>query len=212
VKTPTSTPVTLWALLFCALTLSACLAGPRPATLYTLHPIEHDRQQDIPVVLKEMIMVMPVRLAPQLQGRGLVIQRSPTASVALSNHLWAGPLDQQVTNVITTNLKELLVTDNVVVYPGPRFSTPRYQVEVELNDFSGDEHFFNVRAVATISDTSMKTILSRKTFRQTRAIDKPDYSDYVGAASLAIADLSREVATALLDGHQSRLTGENDAD
>ena len=211
-KTLPLTPATPWALLFCALALSACLAGPRPATLYTLHPIEHNRQHEIPVVLEEMIMVMPARLAPQLQGRGLFIQRSPTVSVVLSSHRWAGPLDQQITNTITTNLKELLATDNVVVYPGPRFSTPRYQVEVELNDFSGDEHFFTVRAVATVSDTSMKTILSRKSFRQTRAIDNPDFSDYVSAASLAIADLSREVAAALLAGHLSQQTGASDAD
>lgn len=195
-------PITSWALLFCALTLSACLTGPRPVTLYTLHPLQPHQQQEMSHSFVDMIMVMPVRLASQLHERGLLIQHSPMASVALSSHLWAGPLDQQVTNTITTNLKELMGTDNVAVYPGPRFSAPRYQVEVDLNEFRGDEQLFTVRAVVTISDIDMKTIVSRKSFRQTQTINKPDYTGYVDAASRGIAELSREIAMALWAVHR----------
>lgn len=203
-KTP-HIPVTSWALLFCALALSACLTGPRPVTLYTLQPLQPNQQQEMPDLFADMIMVMPVRLAPQLRERGLLIQHSPLTSVALSSHLWAGPLDQQITSTITANLKKLMATDHVVAYPGPRFYAPRYQVEVELNEFSGDDYLFTIRAVATISDVDMKTIVSRKTFRQTQTINKPDYAGHVDAASRAIADLSREIAVALWGGHQPGL-------
>jgi uncharacterized protein len=200
-KTP-FIPVTSWVLLFCALALSACLTGPRPVTLYTLQPLQLNQQQEMPDLFADMIMVMPVRLAPQLRERGLLIQHSPQTSVALSNHLWAGSLDQQITGTLTANLKKLMATDNVVTYPGPRFSAPRYQVEVELNEFSGDGHLFTIRAVATISDVGMKTIVSRKSFRQTQVITKPDYAGHVDAASRAIADLSREIAVAFPTGQQ----------
>jgi uncharacterized lipoprotein YmbA len=147
---------------------------------------------------------MPVRLAPQLQGRGLISQRSATEAKASPHHLWAGPLDQQIAENIAVNLKELLGTENVAVYPGPRFGISRYQVEIEINEFSGFEPSFTIRAVYTLSDTVGKTLLQRKSFQQTRNIDKSGYSSYVIAASQAIGDLSREVAVALINAHHKQ--------
>ncbi len=194
----------LTSLLLCALLLSACIAGPTANTLYTLQPAKQDRLGQEFSGFGEMILIMPVRLAPQLQGRGLISQRSATESKASLNHLWAGPLDQQIAENIVSNLKDFLGTDNVAVYPGPRFGVIRYQVEVEINDFSGFEQSFTTRAVCTLSDASSKTMLSRKSFQQTRNIDKPDYSGYVERASQAIGALSKEVATALLAARQSQ--------
>ena len=188
---------TAWFLL-CTLMLSACIAGPTANTLHTLQPVQQDRLGGGLAGFDAMILIMPVRLAPQLQGRGLITQRSATESKASANHLWAGPLEQQIAENIAANLKNLLGTDNVAVYPGPRYGMFRYQLEVEINEFSGLEQSFTTRAVYTLSDTSAKTILSRKTFQQTLPIDKPDYSGYVGTASQALGDLSKEVAAALL--------------
>lgn len=191
-------------LLLCLLLLSACVAGSRSNTLYTLHPPKQARLGNDLADLREMILIMPIRLAPQLQGRGLVSQRSDTESKMAANHLWSGPLDQQIAENLATGLKELLGTDNVAAYPGPRFGVTRYQVEVEINEFSGNEQTFTLRAVYTLSDGVAKTILARKSFQQTRAIDKSDYSDYVSIASQTIGDLSKEVATALLKARQTQ--------
>ncbi len=191
-------------LLLCALLLSACIAGPTANTLYTLQPAKQDRLGQEFSDFREMIIIMPVRLAPQLQGRGLVSQRSATESKASLNHLWAGPLDQQIAETVASDLKNFLGTDNVAVFPGPRFSATRYQVEIEINEFSGFEQSFTTRAVCTLSDTATKTMLYRKSFQQTLNIDKPDYSGYVEKASQAIGDLSKEVAMALLTAHQSQ--------
>lgn len=191
-------------LLVCALVLSACMAGPTANTLYTLQAAKQDRLGQEFSGFGEMILIMPVRLAPQLQGRGLISQRSATESKASLNHLWAGPLDQQIADNIVSNLKGFLGTDNVAVFPGPRFGVIRYQVEVEINDFSGTEQSFTTRAVCTLSDAASKTMLSRKSFQQTRNIDKPDHSGYVASAAQAIGALSKEVATALLAARQSQ--------
>lgn len=192
-------------LLLCALMLSACIAGPTANTLHTLQPARQNQLSQEFSGFGEMILIMPIRLAPQLQGRGLVSQRSATESKASLNHLWAGPLDQQIAANIVSNLKDFLGTDNVAVFPGPRFGVIRYQVEVEINDFRVVEQSFTTRAVCTLSDAVTKTMLSRKSFQQTRHIDKPDYSGYVESASLAVGDLSKEVAAALLAARQSPL-------
>ncbi len=191
-------------LLLCTLMLNACITGPTAHTLYSLQPVKQEQLGREFVGFGDMILLMPIRLAPQLQGRGLVSQRSATESLASTQHLWAGPLDQQIAENILSNLKELLGTDNIAAYPGPRFGATRYQVEVEINEFSGNERTFNTRAVYTLSDSASKTILLRKSFQQTQTIDKSDYSGYVEAASLAIGALSKEVGTALVTARQSQ--------
>ena len=185
-------------LLLCALLLSACIGSPTANTLYTLQPIHQPPLAPDFKDLSEMILILPIRLAPTLQGRGLVRQGSPVESRAAVNHLWAGPLDEQIAATVAANLKELLATANIAVYPGPRFGASRFQVEIEINEFSGPAQAFTLAAVYTISDSAARTILARKTFQQTRTIDKPDYSGYVESASQALGDLSREVAAALL--------------
>ncbi|MCL2458199.1 MAG: PqiC family protein [Desulfobulbus sp.] len=187
----------------CLFLLSACL-GPVATTLHTLQPV---RQQPLArdfADFSELILLMPVQLAPQLQGRGLVDRLLNNTTHASTTHLWSGALDEQIGQLMVSGLRDLLATDNVALYPGPRFGRIRYQLEIELNEFSGDGQAFAIVAVYTVSDNVAKAILTRKTFRQTRIIDKPDYSGYVASASQAIADLSAETATALLAAHRSQ--------
>ena len=184
-----------------AVLLSACFAGPKPATLYTLQPIAREQLALQTGQFTAMTLIMPVRLAPQLQNRSLIIRSTATAARATTTHVWAGPLDQQIGETVAAELKMLLETDNIAVYPGPRYGVTRYQVELEIADFTGDEQSFTLDAVYTLSDTTNKTVLARKSFRKVLHIDKPELSGYVAAASQALSDLSSEVAATLLRLH-----------
>lgn len=191
-----------WPLLLVALLLAACLGPSNTTTLHTLQPI---RQQPLSTdweKLPDITLLMPVQVAPHLQVRGLINQVAPGEARASASHLWAGPLEQQISQQIVAGLKDLLGSENIAAFPGPRFGTIFYQIEVELSEFSGNEQLFNTIAVYTISNAVTKTLLSRKTFRQTLPIDTPAYSSTVASASQAIADLSKEIATALLDAHR----------
>lgn len=196
-------------LLLCALLLSACIAGPGGSTLYTLQPVTHQPLGSEFAGFQDMILLLPVRLAPPLQGRNLVSRRSSTESRSAAGHFWAGPLDQMIAGTMVRNLKDLLGTENIAVYPGPRFGTTRYQVEIEINEFSGDGQSFLTQAVYTLSDTAAKSVLARKSFRESRVIDKPDYSGYAASGSEAIAALSREVAAALRTARSATPTPES---
>lgn len=193
----------LWPLLACAFLLGGCLT-PTASTLYTLQPLRQPPLGAEFADFKEIVLLMPVQLAPQLQGRGLLNRQSSGASTASTTHLWAGPLDQQIGQQIVAALKDFLASDNIALYPGPRFATIRYQLEVEMSEFSGNGDTFSTIAVWTLSDAISKTILHRKTFRQTQPIDKPDYSGYVASASQAVANLSKEMAQALLAARRSQ--------
>jgi uncharacterized lipoprotein YmbA len=187
----------------CALLFSACITAPA-TFLHTLQPVRQQPLGQDFAGFSGLILLMPVRLAPHLQGRGLIDRLADGASHVSTTHLWAGPLDEQIGQQLVGSLRDLLATDHIGLYPGPRFGDVRYQLEVEINEFNGNGDVFTIVAVYTVSDSVAKTILTRKTFRQTQAIDKPDYSGYVANASQAIADLSREAAITLLAVHRSR--------
>ena len=196
-------------LLACAVLLSACFAGAKPSTLHSLRPMAQERLGSDFAGWGEMILVMPVRLAPQLQERSLLLRNETGETTASLNHRWAGPLDQEIAETIAVNLKTLLGTDNVGVYPGPRYGLTRYQLEVEMSGFTSDRGIFTLQAVYTISDATAKTMLQRKSVHITQAIDKPDLSGYVEAASRSVDQLSRTMAEALIAVRQSQPVPKN---
>lgn len=189
--------ILIW--LITPLLLAGCLVPTKTATLYSLQPMhQQPLQQSHATPLSGMVLLMPVRVAPHLQGRNLLHLQPSGEARNSGGHLWAATLERQIGQRMTVQLQDLLATTNVALYPGPRFGDFRYQVEIELQEFSGDDRTFTTLATYTISDTTTKRILARKPFRQNRIIDNPGYSGYVAVASHAVADLSTEVAVALL--------------
>ncbi len=188
-------------LLLSCLALCGCFRASGPNALYTLSAAEEKPLGNF-AGFTEMIVVMPVRMAPQLQTLGLLYQHSANEAHSAARHLWAGPLDQQIAENIADNLKTLLNTPNTAVFPGPRFGVSRYQVEVEVQDFSGDSASFRFSAVYTVSDTQSRAIIARKNFRQSLANTPAGYSGYAASASKALGALSREIAAALMDARR----------
>lgn len=187
----------------CSLLLAACFAPATPPTLYTLQPIPQQPLVTGANKRSDLLLIMPVRLAPHLQGRQLLIRQNDGSSRTTAAHLWSGPLDQQIGGLLADECMGLMATDNVAFYPGPRFGKIRYQVEVELNEFSQTGTSFNTVAVYTISDVVIKTVLARKTFRQEHPLDKANFPGYVACASQAVADLSRAIVTTLVSYQSS---------
>ena len=188
-------------LLLGALLLAACLPAvrpPAPVSLYTLQPARQERLAPDFAAFTEMILIMPVRLAPQLQERGLLVRRTDGELRTSPGHLWAGPLDEQIGASLAAGLRGLLGTEQVAAFPGPRFAATRYQVEVEVTEFSGDAGSFTLQAVYTVSDAAARRMLARHACHRTLPIDAPDHAGSVAAASRAVDGLSREVAATLL--------------
>ena len=179
-----------------ALLLNGCVSKPAQTPVYTLEPLpagETVHQGSA----SGLILVMPVRLPPQLRQRGIVTEQQPGGPQMLVGQLWAGSLDEQIGAKLTADLQTLLSTPNVAQYPGPRFGTVRRQVETEISRFSGDAQSFTLRAVCTISDPEARRILSRSSFTRTVPVSGQGSSDYVAAATQVLHEFSREVAAIL---------------
>ena len=180
-----------------ALLLNGCVSKPAPTPVYTLEPLPAG------AAVHQgggagLILVMPVRLPPQLRQRGIVTEQQPGGPQMLVGQLWAGSLDEQIGAKLTADLQTLLATPNVAQYPGPRFGTVRRQVETEITRFSGDAQNFTLRAVCTISDPETRRILSRSGFSRTVPVEgQGTASDYVAAATQVLHEFSREVASTL---------------
>lgn len=177
---------------------SGCLAPTKTATLYSLQPMESAPLNRGTSSLAGMVLVMPVRIAPHLQGRTLLYQQATGETRAAASHLWSAALDKQIGQKVTIQLQSLLASNDVALFPGPRYGVSHAQVEIEVHEFSGDGQTFSALATYTLSDPIAKTILARNNFRRNQAIDNPGYSGYVETASRVVADLSREIAAALL--------------
>lgn len=188
-------------LVLALLALSSCISKPAPSTVYALEPLPPATPAvattaELPG-LSDLIMVMPVRLPPQLRQKSIVVEEGGTGPKMLAGHLWAGPLDEQISANLVASLQTLLASPNVALYPGPRYSKPMYQVETEIIRFSGDSRNFTLRAVTTISDPNQRRMLSRKGFTETLAIQGEGYSAYVAAASKVLGHLSADIAATL---------------
>ncbi|MDO5673670.1 MAG: PqiC family protein [bacterium] len=186
--------------LLMSIMLSGCISKPAPTTVYALEPLATSS----PVISKGitlpgMIMVMPVRLPPHLRQKSIVVEEAGAGPKMLAGHLWAGPLDEQISANLVASLQTLLASPNVALYPGPRYSRAMYQVETEIIRFSGDSRTFTLRAVTTISDPNERRMLSRTAFTETFPIEGEGYSAYVAAASKVLAHLSADIAAALTD-------------
>ena len=179
------------------LTLSGCVSRPAPTTVYMLEPLPQTAASHN-LRLPGLVLVMPVRLPPQLRQKSIVVEEEEGPKV-LVGHLWAGPLDEQIGANLAADLRQLLGSADVALYPGPRYSRARRQVEIELSRFSGDDRLFTLQGVVTISDPGERRILSRKSFTRAAAVAGKGYSAYVTAASETVGALSREIAATLAD-------------
>ncbi len=178
--------------------LGGCVNKPAPTTVYVLDPLPVAATQTaLSLPATDMIMILPVRLPPQLRQQGMVVDEGDGTPRALVGHLWAAPLAEQIGATLVANLQTLLSSPNVTLYPGPRYATPRLQVETEIIRFSGDLQRFTLRAITTISDTQERRILARKAFERTVELGAASYPAYAKAASETLAALATELAATL---------------
>ena len=190
-------------LLSCAVFLASCVSTPAPSRLYVLEQLPakslgQTLHMDKP---GDIILIMPVRLPPQLKQKGIVIEDAKSKPQILVDHLWASSLSDQIGASLVADLQSLLDTPDVSLFPGPRFANPVYQVETEIIRFSGDKEQFTLHAVTTISAPAQKTILSRQSFSETLPVPDRDYTAYVATASKMMEGLTRDVAKTLIKVH-----------
>jgi len=189
------------AALFLVLSLlpgGCCLTSPSPF-LYTIAPFAGTPLVPDNTTTHSVAVIYPVRLAPFLQQTGLVTMTTPEQLLPSSNQLWSGALDNLCTTTLAQNMMTLVPNVHVVPYPGPRYATPSFSIETELFNFSPLGKTFSIDAIWTINDLQTKTIARQGRFKKRYPMADTSYLEYTKTASLALGELSTQLAKVLVN-------------
>ena len=186
-------------ILLSVLVMAGCVGKGMPVHQYTLETITDLKQsRRYATDTSSMILVGPINLPRQYDGRSIVTRSDPAVITSSATHLWAAPLDDQIASTMARDLALLLKNDNISAFPGPRFGEKKWQVVLDVQQFSGSlGKEFTCSLFWTINDLEAGKIIQRRKFSLTVPIKKDGFRDYVIAASTALADLSRELAPVL---------------
>lgn len=144
------------------------------------------------------VAIGPLRLPAELERPVVITQSSDEELVFSEFHRWGSTLERQVQQVLIRNVATLLDTPGVSAYPGSSSISPDFIVEVSFEQLTGRlGQSASLVARWTIMGKDY-TALDSRVSSLTREVTGTETGSYVTAQSLMLADLSIEMAEALL--------------
>ncbi|WP_034642142.1 PqiC family protein [Desulfovibrio inopinatus] len=182
-------------LLSCVL-LIFLLAGcgmSAPTHFYTLSPAESTALDESKCI---SVGVGPVRVASYLDRDSIVTRNSANQLHVAEFDEWAEPLQDGLANVVAENIQGLICTQPITVHPWPIGISPAYQVTIQVQRLDGTLGK-DVTLQATWSIVNAEGAMQQwQTFSQHTACGLT-YNDLAASASQLIAEMSKDIATAL---------------
>ena len=183
-------------------------AKPDPSRFFTLSalpPLAPDAAKSPSESPGISLGIGPVTLPGYLDRQEIVIRVAQNQISLAENDLWAEPLEENFSRVLSQNVAAILRVDRVNAYPWAIDKKPVYQVEVEVLRFEANtaqEAQLSARW-AVIDDTGKGTP-NLKASRLTRRAKEKSMDASVAALSETVADLSREIAKTVvaIDGQR----------
>jgi len=198
------------ALSLMSLSLTGCSSffpkpTPNSSKIFVLFsPFQAAERQDSDHSGQISLGVGPVRLPGYLDRREIVTRVAQNRFDLSENDRWAEPLDENFTHVLAQNLSILLGSDRIIAYPWPLDKRLRYRVEIEVFRFevnSAGEAQLSARW--SVIDQTGKSASNLKESLLARPAKEKSTDGSVAALSETVADLSREIAQAVIASLQS---------
>jgi hypothetical protein len=192
-----------WSLviLMVAVICAGCRSAAPPTAFYTLSSIrETEAQNQQPADIQETVIGIGPSQFPDYLDRPQIVTRSGPNRLNLSEfNRWGGKLDQDFLNTFAENISIILSTNRVVIFPWKTQTLPDYRVALDIHQFEGqigESVLLNVTWSVRGRDEGAQPLhVARTIIRQ--PITGQDYESLVSAYSQAVAELSREVASAI---------------
>jgi len=140
----------------------------------------------------------PLKMADYLDQSQIVTRRGDNQVVKDEFHRWAGPLKNNLLNVLADNIGALLGSPEVYTFPWRQAVPLTYQVTVDvirLDGYIGDRAELEARW--SIFQGQDKKLVKTTRSQIVEPVAGPDYQDLVAAQSRAVGRLSREIVQAL---------------
>jgi uncharacterized lipoprotein YmbA len=193
------------------LSLAGCGAfSPRPDpsrffTLSSLPQVAQASPKNSTGSEKMFLGIGPVKFPGYLDRQEIVVRSGQNRFEVSEIDLWAEPLQENFSRVLSENLGLLLNTDLIVIYPWSPANRPRYHVEIEVLRLEANrERNGQLFARWSVLDGADKKVAVVKESRVTRNAQEKSTDGSVAALSEAVGDLSREIANAVgaIDGQR----------
>jgi uncharacterized lipoprotein YmbA len=193
--------VAICGLVLGAPTLSGCAAlfdgESAPINYYVLSAAPADRAT-APLGGGPIFAVAPVRVPQYLSQKWIVTKTGENEIDLAENDQWGSPLSDDIASVLSENLSTMIPSDRVVQLPVSAAVPVDYEVRVEIVGFERQPDGGVVLAArwTVFGDGGRRLVaMTRSGFR---AEDVPnDYPSITKAMSSLLAELSREIASAL---------------
>lgn len=192
-------PLRTGAVALLAVLLSGCsgLFDQEPLQFYTLTPAP------APMAPKlasggPIFAVAPVRVPQYLSQRSIVTRNAPTELELAESDVWAGPLSDTIGSVLSENISTMIPSDRVVELPVSAAVPVDYEVRVEIVGFERqpDGTVDLIARWTVFGDRGTQLIaMERSSYRTGEVAD--DFASITLAMSALLAELSRDIATAL---------------
>jgi len=175
-------------------------AKPDPSRFFTLSalpPLAPEAAKS-PAESGISLGIGPVTLPGYLDRQEIVIRVAQNQINLAENDLWAEPLEENFSRVLSQNVAAILRADRVNAYPWAIDKKPVYQVEVEVLRFEANTaQEVQLSARWTVRNSGKKDSLRYRETRLSRPAKARSTDASVAALSEALADLSREIAAAI---------------
>ena len=173
----------------------------QPTKNYVLNSLYSEESQTQAVAdLSEIgILVGPIRMALYLDRTDIVIRDSQNQIRLADFSQWAGPLQENFSRVLAENLSVLLATDRVGIFPGTRAKLFDYNVTVNVTRFDGmPGGKADLRARWAILGKKREKMLTENHSVLSQPVMDDSMEALIAAESRTLADLSREIAEAII--------------
>jgi uncharacterized lipoprotein YmbA len=190
-----------WLLIFIVtLVVSGCIGRKAPeVTYFSLLTMDQlGEVQEITSLPDVNLGVGPVTIPDSLKRSQIATRQHGNQYSFDEFNRWAGVLERDATAVLGDNLGLLLDIKKVGFFPWLNHFKPEYRVAVIIIRLDGD---LNSEAVLSarwaISDADGKNLLAAGKSDYRQPLEEASYAALIKAESMALADLSKEVAIEL---------------
>ena len=181
--------------------VSGCAGTSPPVTFYTLDTDASIAQPSVAGTAcgGKSIAVGPVNWPRYLDQPRIVTRTGPNTLGFDEFHRWGGSLQDDFKRTLIKNLSGLLPASTIMDFRLTLRHTPDYRVELGVKQFDGQfggEVVLDAVWVIVVQKTGKAIELHGSTI--TKQMPGLDYAALASASSLAVAELSREIAAELL--------------
>lgn len=181
-----------------ALLLTGC-ASTQEARLYILNSTNFPTEDLLETAGETpAINITSVQISDTLSRPAIITQVAENELAVSDFHRWAGPLQNNIRQVLVENLSSLLQSDRIFSDPRKQTFRADYHLEIRscnLTGVLGETAILKARWA--VLSPGGEEIVALKNFQKTINIDGKSHRDYVNAQSQLLADFSRKIADSI---------------